>query len=590
MKQGLIFLLLLSQSVFSDVKVLSSVDKKQVALNETFTFTVEIHYEGTEPEDISIPSLSDLQDFHVLNQWSGMQQSISIVNGNMQSKKVITKNYTLQAKVKGRLRLESFPVQVNGKKFATEVFFIEVSEKSSKAPPSSSFKPFSQSPGTGFLLDDFFDNSFFKPAADQKVFFKFRAHLDKSQVYTGEMIQARWVVYSSSINVQYQVHKTPQLKGFWREELMSPGKTEFLGTEVKDKTLYRKTLFDSQALFPLEPGELTVDSYQISAHYPLKFNWKKEIKGSAPRKISVKPLPSKGRGNFSGAVGDFKVKASLSAGEVSLNEPISYRLIFEGQGQVRTIFFPKVSFPSSLKQYDPVEKSQFSIEKSRKEFEVLLVPKKSGSLIIPSFELTTFNPKKGKYEKHRIPAINFEVKGEGSSGKEESFKFFKSPEDASQQMSFDRESDLLFNSKYVLYFLTFVFLFLTFAFFLLFFLKIKRKTSLRTQLESKFKKIEDQIQKKEVREASTDLINLIYFFLSYKISSDSSMDGKQLLQNLPLRFQKEFSRELSQVMEELEKLSFSPLLSQKSEPSLKEVKSLLERTERILNQMEAYKK
>ena len=99
--------------------------------------------------------------------------------------------------------------------------------------------------------------------------------------------------------------------------------------------------------------------------------------------------------------------------EGAVNEPLSLKITFEGSGHPRFIDLPDIPFPSSVDTYPPVQKSQFSNKRiGTKEFEILIIPKQEGRLIIPSFSLSTFNPETNQYIVHQSPEFfNFNPTG-----------------------------------------------------------------------------------------------------------------------------------------------------------------------------------
>ena len=143
MKLFLIPFLFFSGHLFAaGVSVSAQVSKDTVALNETFTFSIRIQYTKVSPKGIAFPNVSYLDDFHVLNQWSGTRTSMNRVNGKTEWLNVRSNNYQLQPKTKGKLRIDSLQVKVDGKTFQTKPFFIHVKEIMKSQPnPSSPLNP-----------------------------------------------------------------------------------------------------------------------------------------------------------------------------------------------------------------------------------------------------------------------------------------------------------------------------------------------------------------------------------------------------------------------------------------------------------------
>ena len=582
---GLFVLLAISFQTTARPKVSSRVDKYKMPLNSSLIFTIQVEFQTERPKNLIFPDLSGLQDFNVLEKWSATQESISFINGQMTRKRALKRNYRLQPKTQGRLRLDSFNVQVDRAIFKTKEVFITV------IPPvkSSPSQPLFLSPvSPGF--NSLFPPPFFQQKREGKTRLKFKLFLDKPNAYVGEMVLADWVTFSSSGGVKYQVEKMPTLKGFWKEELVEPsGNLVFLGTEVIDNVLYRKELLHSIALFPVEAGDLEIDPYTIRVMDLLRFAGRRgTIKSTTSHRFPVKPLPSEGRGNFSGAVGDFTVQASLSETETQTGKPLSYKLRFEGEGQVRDIQSPEIPFPSSLKTYPPAEKSEFTVKKSWKEFEFLIIPKSTGVIAIPSFSLTTFYPKSGRYRTHQIPTLSFNVtKGDGK-GLTENMSFFnkgdKEPEKP-QWIPLRKNSPFFLNQKILLKFWIIFYSLLILAFVFLY--SIRRsgwtKISVEANLEIQLKKIQELANKKQPEKAAVALINLIYQTVSHMTQDrEPSQEWRKMLQVLPPSLHRQFANPLTMLIQDLEDFSFAP---KKDSPVRNQIQPLFKRTRNLLKKL-----
>ena len=134
-------------------------------------------------------------------------------------------------------------------------------------------------------------------------------------------------------------------------------------------------------------------------------------KKSQAMQIKVKALPEATKpANFSGAVGDFEVKASVDSAQAKVNQPITLKVRFEGRGNAKLIDLPAMNFPSYLELYDTKKESKFyKTGRSYKEFELLLIPREAGSFEIPAMDFSLFNPASGTYEEKRTSAIALSV-------------------------------------------------------------------------------------------------------------------------------------------------------------------------------------
>ena len=416
-------LFFLNFPVWREYKVSEKLDREEVSLDETFSLQIDIEYKDKKPKDISLPGISSLKDFYLLDKSSGFQSQITIINGRSEITKINSYEYLLQPKTKGTYSFEGLKVRIEDKPYdADPGKSIKVTEKSKSPHLSPSIPPvflFPQQP-----LKDFFNSSLpqdRRPQGDVQL----KLQLKKTAYYVGEMIEARWVIFSSSPRIQSYPYNRPVLRDFLQEELLPNSQPRFLGTEVLNKVLYRKTLFDFRALFPIKAGVLEVDSYDVKIS-DLSFFGPSggRIKSFPSRMIRVKPLPEI-ENNFAGAVGRFKGEAWLEQTESPVNQPVTFRLRISGQGHPQLIKLPKIPFPSSFQVYPAVENIKFSgLKDSYKEFEILLIPKVQGEWSIPEFQFTTFESEKGAYISHTILPLSLNVLPGAAKLESETEKFF----------------------------------------------------------------------------------------------------------------------------------------------------------------------
>ena len=121
--------------------------------------------------------------------------------------------------------------------------------------------------------------------------------------------------------------------------------------------------------------------------------------------VKILPLPTEGRpADFSGAVGDFAINASVSPDSVKVGEPITVELLINGRGNFDALTTPKLANPEGWKTYPPRkynadgvvdQSSQPSIER-RIGFSLVLVPE-AVHPELPPFELNYFSPTQGEY-------------------------------------------------------------------------------------------------------------------------------------------------------------------------------------------------
>ena len=587
-------------------QVSAEADRNSVPLNGSFSLTIAVQSGGEEADSLIFPDGSHFPDFQILSQSKNSSVSIRLINGKLQNRRVIRQVFRLKPKAEGEFLLKSLFAQINGKTHAIKPLAISVTEpEPGAAAQPAPFLPFIQglpffqnppAPG-GAPPDPFGSWPFSRPKPSKNPLpARIRARLSKaSSAYKGERIEAEWILLSSSESVQPRPEKRPALKGFWKEEAKKSFQGSFLGTEVVEGALYRKTLLDAMVLFPLETGELEIDSYAAKISAFSGFRFYEQTAAAPPLKIHVKPLPPGGRGLFSGAVGKFQVEASLREKEARVNKPLTYRLRFEGTGHPRFIKLPPLPLPDSARRYPAAEKSEFSSDGlSWKAYEILIAPEKPGVLKIPGFEITSFDPDKGEYTAHSIPSFSVPVYG-AAAQEDEGERFFEGP--AADSPAKKAQEDLMaalteFNWPWIfdsrrLWRFWLAFYSLLAAAILALSLGpglFKKRLSLKESLRERWLQIDRLIEKKDWQRAALRLISLACFVLREGKIGEGAANWRDLIESLPPSRRQRCGRRLRHLMEELESLSFAPRSLSERE-ALTKVKALAREGKKILSQL-----
>lgn len=584
------FIFIVFVSFFAEAEIIrlyGQIDRKSVPLNASFILSVNIEFKGSRPS-VYISNVSSL-GIEVLSQWTEMQSSTSFVNGRRQSSKFLKYKYRLQAKAKGRLRLESLDVNVEGKEYKTKDLFIDITDEDKKFSPNPLIRPFglpSNNNSINIFSNDPFSNPFFNRSQRAFPISKLQTQVSKKRVYRGEAIRVNWLLLVTS-GARYNIDKRPQLKNFWKEAILKNPQGRFLGSVVEGNTVYQKTLFDSMVLFPLKAGELTIDSYSLELFSIL--GTRAQTKNSPSVSVFVQELPVDSKNVFSGAVGNFKVTASIdSSSLLNVNSPIRYTLLFKGNGHPQFINLPKINFPDSIQVYDPVEKSEFKENKnSFKKYEIILIPKTEGSIVIPAFEISTFDPHQERYIYHQIPSFKLNI-AKGKQSLPESAKF---TEDEAAQIPADNKIYMEYwpsflNHNKLKFFWVMFYVLIFFGFMTPVILSLRYKNrSTKEKLKEGLKSVEDLIRESEWQQASIQLMNLFYLVLyQFDNKKESSGSWLELVKNLPPSLNKKYGKSLEETMQHLEMLSFAPQHLSKIEAA-KTIKKLHQKAEQILKDL-----
>jgi hypothetical protein len=142
---------------------------------------------------------------------------------------------------------------------------------------------------------------------------------------------------------------------------------------------------------------------------------------SQPDSLTLVPLPLAGRPlGFSGAIGQFNVKAALTPAAGTAFEPMSFQVSVSGQGNFDRVSLAGLNSSGELKAY-PTH-STFEPKTSRSTFTGTrtfiqpIVPQKAGTLEIPSVAFTFFDPKTATYVTQTTAPIHSQVAPAAAAG------------------------------------------------------------------------------------------------------------------------------------------------------------------------------
>jgi len=384
---------ILSPAGHAEVRFVAGVNRTQVALEEPFTYTVEISGVSGSRTD---PVLPQMNGFDIYS--SGRTQSFSLVNGRMSSSVIF--NYTLVPKKVGSLTIGPATLEAEGKVYRTEPITITVTAPSSSPPPARS------GPGRQST-----------PSRYGKHHLFVTAELSQDTIYINQSVTLTFRFYRGERLHSSPEFRPPSLAGFWKEDL--PPQRRYYRTI---KGVQYDVTEIQYALFPISAGETTIDAFSLTAMVPDErsrsrrdpfglfdddffsvFRQGKPLTlTTKPLDLVVLPLPQEGQpADFSGLVGSFDITARYDRTAVAVNEPITAKVTISGRGNIKSITEPKVLAPPDFRLYNAgseenVSKAGYKVSGS-KTFEEVFVPRRAGTYELPAFTLTYFDPNNKQY-------------------------------------------------------------------------------------------------------------------------------------------------------------------------------------------------
>jgi hypothetical protein len=390
-----------------DTQVTASVSTDTVGSQDQLQFTITVS--GKDSGDAENPRLSSLQGFKkVAGPNIGTQ--FQWINGRTSSSKSFS--YILIPEKEGQFTIDPVEVRVGGRIYKTQPLQVRVTS----APSNPSAQPQRRS---GFLNPFEEDNSRSRLPDAEAVFVK--AELDRHTAYPGQQVTLLYKLYTRVRVTGIQLQDSPQLSGFWVEDLEVEKVPKGERQTVNGRE-YQAFTIKKQALFATATGKLKIPSsaFAISAAAGGDifgvFSRDETLYRKSPEIfLEVKPLPADGRPpGFSNAVGSFKLAANIDKTQVATGEAVALRIKLEGQGNLKMI--PDISIPSipdftmySSKRADSVRPTQGDQIGGDKTWEYVMVPKAPGRQTIPPLSFSYFDAGQDKYETIATPALTLNV-------------------------------------------------------------------------------------------------------------------------------------------------------------------------------------
>jgi hypothetical protein len=390
------FLLLISASVmFADEVRFIAKSKSVVSEGDQFRVSFEVNSKGGS--GFKAPSFDG---FNVLmGPSTGSSSNIQFINGQMTQSHTTTYTYLLQAVKEGKYVIDAAEITVNGNKYTSNSFSIEVVKGT---PPSQTNNNSGNNSNQGVDV------------SGEELFV--RVHTSRSNLYQGEHLIATIKVYTKVNLVGFEEMNFPAFDGFWSQDIETPAQVQLVRENV-DGQIYNVGVIAQYVLFPTRSGQLKIDPFELECVVQKRVKQKSNSffdsffggvqnvrkKVYSPEvTINVNALPSNAPASYTGAVGNFTMNTEIDQTQVKANEPISLKIDIKGNGNLKLVEMPEVNFPVDFEVYDPQVSENISTNAAgavgSKSVEYLIIPRHAGTFKIPSFKFSYFDTKEKKYK------------------------------------------------------------------------------------------------------------------------------------------------------------------------------------------------
>lgn len=386
----------------------ASVDRTRVGLDDSLILTVSVS--GKDIGGISEPQLPSLEQFEIVGSNSSSSSQFSIVNGKMTSSKTIDYIYSLRPLDVGKSTIGAATLKFKGQTYRTEPIDIQVVAGSVSGKSQTGQSPGIRAPQAPSVPEELLGEDLFV-----------RAEFDQKKVFLNQQVTVTYALYNRTSLANVQYGQQPTFTGFWTEEMYAADRLNFQQKVIGGKR-YQVAVLKKLALFPTTSGDIEIEPMELICDIQVRSRdifdfWgrtKRVRIASEPATIVVQPLPLDGKPpSFTGAVGQFSLKASVDRSQVKAGEPLKLSVEIRGQGNLKTL--PPLQPPAldNFKSFEPEIQEDIAPAENTiggaKTYQYVLIPKEQGQYRIESFKLPYFDPARKTYHMASTTPIAIDV-------------------------------------------------------------------------------------------------------------------------------------------------------------------------------------
>ncbi|NOQ23918.1 MAG: protein BatD [Bacteroidales bacterium] len=344
---------------------------------------------------------------------TSQSSNVSIVNGKVSQNFELRYTYVVQATKEGLITIPPAEIKVDKKIYKSNPIKIEVIKGSQQQTNSAKQAGLKQSQKTSNTNSN--SGLYIKTIAS------------KSKVHREEHLIVTIKLYSKVNIVKFGNLKFPTFDGFIKEEIYAPNTMVWKSENINGE-IYKTGILRKYILFPQKTGKITISPTEFEIAYRKASNKRSrsmfdEFFGNVDSEsrnvisnsvtINVSDLPDNKPYNYSGAVGQIKLLASVDNSNVKTNDAVNLKVKISGNGNLKYINAPKIDFPSDFDVYDPKIGDNIKYSENGttgyKSFEYLMIPRHAGDFTIPAFNFIYFDTQSDQYNTQKIGPFNIKV-------------------------------------------------------------------------------------------------------------------------------------------------------------------------------------
>ncbi|OPZ87480.1 MAG: hypothetical protein BWY74_03391 [Firmicutes bacterium ADurb.Bin419] len=329
-----------------------------------------------------VSEITGLENFEVMS--TNQSNSTQIINGDITIQRNIS--YVIMPKTVGQFKLQGI-IKYSGNTYQTNEITVNVSE--AKNLPSEE-------------VSDLF----------------IRTVISSDEIYLGQKVVMTYELYSRYNIEDYGFRENIEIDGFLLSDVPEDKlKAEYVYLEGNKYVKYEvRQLY----LSPIKAGTFNIPEYnfQVNVSTGGGFFSSSEAKylKTEGKQLTVKPLPENKPSDFSGIVGTLNLESEYSRQEVPYGDSLTLKVTASGNCDLSVLDKISKGGIPDFTVYETAKDVQESIVDNQysalKEYEIILVPEKSGEVKISPIYISYFDTASGSYKKAEIQGASITVTGE----------------------------------------------------------------------------------------------------------------------------------------------------------------------------------
>jgi hypothetical protein len=376
-----------------DIKINSN--KTNVVPNEIFEISVEI----TGAPNVDFKGIEN-PDTSVKLQQSGVMSNFSFINGVGTSSQTL--NFLAKITKEGSFNIGPFLFNINNKIYKSETIKIDVSVNNNEVKSNTE----NENQGEPDTADNY------STGGNKNLNYLLKLDVDKKEVFVNEYfdVSVKFLAREQLQTLGYEGLKFPPTA--WIEKIETKdnykGKVKVNGLIYEEYELEKKRVYISkEGTVKIPPVVFNLNGFTGNsiAAFPEEMSIHTD-----PLNVNVKALPPHPPASYSGNVGNFTVNSGISAKTVKIKEPVTLQISISGEGNFQNIkdLGYKVE-GSGIDEYSSKSEITNSGNIKTKNWEILLVPNKSGNFKIKLNDFIYFDTTKKDYVKIKGKEYNLSV-------------------------------------------------------------------------------------------------------------------------------------------------------------------------------------